>query len=123
MIEKRAIVNVPRAHERRGIAEPVRRLCSTVDSMQAYSDVRRRFTCEWIRSCSLLFVALTLGLAFAHVLESVGWTPQSLPADWVHVRNRWEIGHAIQAALFAFGFVALAAAVLVEKAVTSPTAR
>jgi hypothetical protein len=147
-----------------------------------------------LRFSSLLFVALTLGLAFAHVLEipgkfrlsgpewltvqqhlyiafgSVGgivevaaivltwlvlmstprgraarwwtalaatcatvgladwalvvspmntvlnaWTAQSIPADWTAVRARWEIGHAIQAALFAGAFGALVAGLLGER--------
>jgi hypothetical protein len=36
-----------------------------------------------------------------------GWTPASLPPAWTSVRNRWELGHAVQAALFAVGFVCL----------------
>src|SRR3954470_24294625 len=36
-----------------------------------------------------------------------GWTAASLPTDWTAWRNRWEIGHAIHAALFlaAFGLL------------------
>ena len=38
------------------------------------------------------------------------WTPASMPADWTRVRNRWELGHATQAVLYAIAFVALAIA-------------
>jgi len=40
------------------------------------------------------------------------WTPVSLPADWKAVRNRWELGHAVQAGFFAVAFTALAIAAL-----------
>jgi hypothetical protein len=42
------------------------------------------------------------------------WTPELLPADWTSVRNHWERGHAVHAALFGLGFSALAIALLVE---------
>ena len=42
------------------------------------------------------------------------WTPDALPADWTRVRYRWELGHAIHAALFGLGFSALVVALLVE---------
>ena len=50
-----------------------------------------------------------------------GWTPESLPVDWTRVRNRWEIGHAVQAALYAIGFIALERAAIV--AVSEPATR
>jgi hypothetical protein len=43
-----------------------------------------------------------------------GWTPETLPADWSSFRDRWEIGHAVHAALFGLGFSALVIALLVE---------
>jgi len=42
------------------------------------------------------------------------WTAEAVPADWARVRDRWEIGHAIHAALFGLGFAALVIALLVE---------
>ena len=45
-----------------------------------------------------------------------GWTPENLPADWTSFRDRWEIGHAVHAALFGLGFGALVIAVLAETA-------
>jgi hypothetical protein len=35
------------------------------------------------------------------------WTPESIPAGWTDVRSRWELGHAMQAALFLFAFISL----------------
>lgn len=35
------------------------------------------------------------------------WTAATLPADWTAYRNRWEVGHAIHAALFAAAFCIL----------------
>ena len=42
------------------------------------------------------------------------WTPGAIPADWTRLRGRWEMGHAIHAALFGLGFTALVIAVLAE---------
>jgi hypothetical protein len=36
-----------------------------------------------------------------------GWTAATLPPDWTACRNRWELGHAIHAGLFAIAFCAL----------------
>jgi hypothetical protein len=43
-----------------------------------------------------------------------GWTPATLPPDWSSYRDRWEIGHAIHAALYLLGFTALVIGLLVE---------
>jgi hypothetical protein len=65
-------------------------------------------------------ICVTAGLAawFAVVapMNAVfgAWTPDALPADWTRVRYRWELGHAIHAALFGFGFSALVVTLLVE---------
>ena len=40
------------------------------------------------------------------------WTAASLPVEWTAVRNRWEIGHAIQAGFFTVAFAALIIAAL-----------
>lgn len=42
------------------------------------------------------------------------WTTDALPADWTRVRYRWELGHAIHAALVGLGFSASVVALLVE---------
>jgi hypothetical protein len=55
-------------------------------------------------------LCVSVGLAvWALVVSPVnavvdGWTAATLPADWTAWRNRWEIGHAIHAALFALAF-------------------
>jgi hypothetical protein len=36
-----------------------------------------------------------------------GWSAATLPADWSTYRLRWEIGHAVSAALAVIAFVAL----------------
>ena len=43
-----------------------------------------------------------------------GWTAQTLPPDWISVRNQWEFGHAVHSLLFLLGFGALVAGVLTE---------
>jgi hypothetical protein len=48
-----------------------------------------------------------------------GWTPRTLPAAWISVRNQWEIGHAVRAGLFGFAFSALVIALLAETPGTS----
>ena len=36
-----------------------------------------------------------------------GWTAETLPPEWVSVRNRWEAGHAVQMVLFFVAFLLL----------------
>jgi hypothetical protein len=78
---------------------------------------------------SLLLTALSLG-ASAALLLSVAffglwigfiapvnrvfatWTPETVPADWTSYRDRWELWHAVIAALKLGAFVSLAIAVL-----------
>jgi len=55
-------------------------------------------------------LCVTIGLiVWALVVSPVngaldGWTAATLPPDWAAWRNRWEIGHAIHAALFFAAF-------------------
>jgi hypothetical protein len=42
------------------------------------------------------------------------WTPQTLPDNWTFYRDRWELGHAATAVLFALAFSALVVAILSE---------
>jgi hypothetical protein len=49
------------------------------------------------------------------------WTSGALPADWTRVRDRWELGHAIHAALFGLGFSALVIALLAETQTEQPS--
>jgi hypothetical protein len=48
-----------------------------------------------------------------------GWTAATLPPDWTACRDRWEIGHAIHAALFGVTFCALLGSMLAKQAVES----
>jgi len=65
-------------------------------------------------------ICVTAGLAewFAVVAPMSAildaWASDTIPAEWTRVRDRWEIGHAIRAALFGLGFSALVIALLVE---------
>jgi hypothetical protein len=65
---------------------------------------------DWTLAAAIL---ITIGLVdWALVVNPMNavlnqWTPASIPPDWMRVRNRWELGHAIQAALFAIAFVFL----------------
>ena len=44
-----------------------------------------------------------------------GWTPATLPSDWTACRARWELGHAVHAALFGLAFLALLAVAAVTR--------
>jgi hypothetical protein len=77
----------------------------------------RRPAVGWTLAAALLVSA---GLAAWFLLVApmneamAARTPATLPPDWATVRNRWEAGHAVHAALFALGFAALLASVLAE---------
>jgi hypothetical protein len=65
---------------------------------------------------AMLLYAAALG-AWALVVAPAntvlaGWTPGPLPADFAAVRDRWETGHLVVAALKLAGFSALATAIL-----------
>ena len=78
---------------------------------------RRRTAAFWTLAAA---VCVTGGLVVWFRLVApmnavlAGWTPETLPADWTAVRNRWETGHAIHALLFGLGFSALVVALLAE---------
>jgi hypothetical protein len=78
---------------------------------------RRRPAAAWTLTAAL---CTTFGLVVWFWLVAPmnavlgAWTAETLPADWISVRNQWEIGHAIHSALFGFGFVSLLAALLAE---------
>jgi hypothetical protein len=80
---------------------------------------RRGSTRAW-RWTLVAAIAVTAGLVeWALVVSPMNgvlsaWTPQSLPAEWTRVRDRWETGHAVQAVLFAIAFVALVVALQTE---------
>jgi len=66
----------------------------------------RRPTFYWTLAAA---ICVSVGLAEWFVVAApmnaiVGaWTPGALPADWTHERDRWELEHAIHAALFGIG--------------------
>jgi hypothetical protein len=77
----------------------------------------RRPAFAWTLAAALLATAglVAWGLVVAPVNTALAaWTPETLPADWTAWRNRWELGHALHAGLFALAFGCLAAALLAE---------
>lgn len=54
---------------------------------------------------------LTLAVNLPINADQVDWNVQSPPADWVRVRDRWQVAHAIRtaAAVLAFGLLAAVA--------------
>jgi hypothetical protein len=80
--------------------------------------VRRRRPAFWWTLGAAICVTAGLAAWFALVAPMngvlAGWSAQSIPAEWKDVRNRWEIGHAVHAALFFLGFSGLVIAMLAE---------
>jgi hypothetical protein len=50
--------------------------------------------------------------------EIAAWTPQTLPADWSAVRDRWDTAHSISAIFAAIAFGSLLAGVLTTSQVS-----
>ena len=77
----------------------------------------RRAAAAWTLMAA---ICATLGLIVWFLLVSpmngiiADLTPSTLSADWTTVRDQWEIGHAVHALMFGFGFGALVAALLAE---------
>lgn len=44
----------------------------------------------------LVAIAITLIVNGPINVEQVGWNVQAPPADWQHVRDRWQIAHAVR---------------------------
>jgi hypothetical protein len=63
-----------------------------------------------------LLLAFVVFLLFTEPMnrEIFQWTPQSVPADWIRVRNQWEYSHATRFVLQLIGLGALLISVLVE---------
>ena len=78
---------------------------------------KRRPASYWTLAAAIC-VSVGLGEWFVVVapMNAVlgAWTPGAIPSNWTHVRDRWELGHAIHAALFGLGFGNLVIALLVE---------
>jgi Domain of unknown function (DUF1772) len=64
------------------------------------------------------FLALALIVWFSFVApmnaEFAKWTVDSIPADWMQVRNQWEYSHATRFVLQLIGFSALLISILTE---------
>jgi hypothetical protein len=59
---------------------------------------------------------LSFFLLNAPVNEAVkNWTPETLPADWVSYRLRWEIGDALAALFALLGFAAVGSGICITK--------
>lgn len=70
---------------------------------------------RWALAASICFAAGLLAWfgAVAPMNEiSAGWTPGPLQPEFTAVRNRWEAGHMVVAAIKLAGFIALAMAIL-----------
>jgi hypothetical protein len=93
-------------------------LAAILTSWWLYLLVRRRRPAAVLTLAAALCTTLGLVAWFWLVAPMnaiiAGWTPQAMTADWLAVRDRWETGHAIHAALFGLGFGALTAALLAE---------
>jgi hypothetical protein len=80
--------------------------------------VRRRHPAfAWTLAAAFCVTAglVAWGLVVAPVNTVLnGWTPTTLPPDWTAWRDRWELGHALHATLFALGFGCLVMALLAE---------
>lgn len=80
--------------------------------------VRRRRPAAWLTLAAAVCVTCGLAVWFWLVapMNAVlnAWTPEALPVTWTDVRDQWETGQAIHAALFGAGFGALILALLVE---------
>jgi len=86
----------------------------------ALSVMRRRDPATWR-------LTLAAGIAYAGMIAAFfafndpvnaalnGWTPASVPPDWHAYRLRWEIGHALAAALSVIALAAMLRAWLIER--------
>lgn len=77
---------------------------------------RRSF---WPALASAMFFALALAAWFTLVMPAnavlATWTPGAVPAEFAVIRDRWEIGHMVVAALKLVGFGSLTGALLVMR--------
>ena len=76
-------------------------------------DRRRSFR---LALAGALLFALALAVWLSWVAPANGvlatWTPGPVPQNFAEIRNRWETGHMVIAALKLLGFIALAGAVV-----------
>jgi hypothetical protein len=60
----------------------------------------------------LLALLVTLAVNGPINVEELGWNVQAPPADWAHVRDRWQIAHAVRTAAIVLALGYLSAAIL-----------
>ena len=96
------------------ILEPVALIATVVVLVM----LRRRRGVAVLTGVAALCQAAALAVFFAVVdpvnRTQAGWTAGSQPANWQHIRDRWEYGHTAAAALYAVAFAVLLAAVLAD---------
>jgi hypothetical protein len=69
-------------------------------------------------------VALVIFFTVVNPVNRVqaGWDATAPPADWQHVRDVWEYGHAVRGALYAVAFACLLATLLADAHRRGPVA-
>lgn len=74
-----------------------------------------RTSTRWLTVAALALLVFVFGLTLTVNLpinaDQLHWSAQSPPSDWIDVRDRWQIAHAVRttAAVVAFAILALAA--------------
>ncbi len=81
--------------------------------------VRKRRQAFYWTLLGTICLALAFPVVFFLFIEPVNVviehaTPQSIPSDWIRLRNQWEYAHAANFVLSLIGFSALLISVLVE---------
>jgi uncharacterized membrane protein len=73
-----------------------------------------RTNTRWLTVAALALLLLVFGLTLAVNLpinaDQLHWNVQSPPADWTHLRDRWQIAHAVRTVAAVLAFVVLAVA-------------
>ncbi|MFD9136507.1 anthrone oxygenase family protein [Streptomyces bottropensis] len=85
-----------------------------------------RTNTRWWTVAALALLVFVLGLTLIVNLpinsDQLHWNAQSPPSDWIDVRDRWQIAHAVRtvAAVLAFAVLALAVALPRTRRSSSP---
>lgn len=79
-------------------------------------DDRQAFNLTLLAAICLLVAFLVIWIFFTNKVNLMvaGWTPDSIPAQWMQQRARWEYSHAIRFALQLVAFSALALSILLN---------
>ena len=78
-----------------------------VATYRAHSPLRR----PALLALGLIVVAIAITLAVNGPIniEQLAWNAQSPPQEWAHIRDRWQIAHAVRTLALAGALVALSA--------------